>query len=63
MASYYFRKTHQLGTRIRIGENEGTIIKITDFAVFLENEEGVVVVPTKEFNDKQVTIVKEDGID
>ncbi len=60
LGSYYFRKTHQLGTRIRLGDIEGTIVKITDYAVSLETNVGLVIIPAKSFNENHVTIIRED---
>jgi len=60
LGSYYFRKTHQLGTRIRFGDIEGTIVKITDYSVSLETNEGVVVIPAKSFSENHVVIVRKD---
>ncbi|MGB3586871.1 MAG: hypothetical protein WBA23_10040 [Tunicatimonas sp.] len=60
LGAYYFRKSHQLGTRIRLEDIEGTIVKITDHAVSLETKVGLVVVPAKRFNEHNVTIVRED---
>lgn len=59
LGSYYVRKSHQLGTTIRLGDLEGTIIKITDHAISLETSDGLVVVPAKEFNETRITIIKD----
>ncbi|MGB3852094.1 MAG: mechanosensitive ion channel domain-containing protein [Tunicatimonas sp.] len=60
LGSYYFRKTHQLGTRIRLGDIEGTIVEIADHAVSLETNDGLVVIPAKRFSENDVTIVRID---
>jgi len=60
LGSYYVRKSHQLGTRIRLGEVEGTIVKITDYSVSIETKTGLILVPAKEFNESHVTIIRED---
>jgi small-conductance mechanosensitive channel len=60
LGSYYFRKTHQLGTRIRFGDIEGTVVKISDHAVSLETNAGLVVVPAKRFNENDVIVVRID---
>ncbi|WKN41266.1 mechanosensitive ion channel family protein [Tunicatimonas pelagia] len=61
LGSYYFRKTHRLGTRIRLEDIEGTIVKISDHAISLETKEGLVVVPAKRFSEHNVTIVKDEN--
>lgn len=60
LGSYYFRKSHQLGTRIRLGDIEGTIVKISDHSVSLETNAGLVVIPAKKFNENDVIIVRMD---
>lgn len=59
LGSYYLRKSHQLGTTIRLGDLEGTIVEITDYAIFLETKSGLVVVPGKDFNESRVTVIKD----
>ncbi|WP_436517352.1 mechanosensitive ion channel family protein [Ekhidna sp. To15] len=59
LGSYYVRKSHQLGTTIMLGDLVGTIVKITDHAVSLETNTGLVVVPAKEFNETRITIIKD----
>ncbi len=62
LGSYYARKSYPLGTRIRIGETEGTIIKIADSAISLETESGILVIPAKEFNDSHIIVVKDKSV-
>lgn len=59
LGSYYVRKSHQVGTAIRLGDLEGTIVKITDHSISLKTSEGVVVIPAKEFNENRITIIKD----
>lgn len=58
LASYYARKTFPLGTRIKMGEMEGVIVKINDHAIAVESDSGLVIIPAKDFNESNVTIVK-----
>lgn len=60
LGAYYIRKTHQVGTRIRFGDIEGTIVKITDYAVSVETDNGLKVIPAKKFNENDVTVVEAD---
>ncbi len=61
LGAYYAHKNHKVGKRIKLGEAEGIIIKITDHDVSLETPSGVVIIPAKEFNEKSVTIIDENG--
>ncbi|MEO9871542.1 mechanosensitive ion channel family protein [Ekhidna sp.] len=61
LGSYYVRKSHQIGTTIRLGDLEGTIVKITDHAISLETSLGLVVVPAKEFNETRITVIKDES--
>lgn len=58
LGSYYVRKTFELGTRIRVGDLEGVIVKINDHAIAVDSINGVVVIPAKEFSESSVTIIK-----
>lgn len=57
LSSHYVHKNFKVGNNIQIGDSEGVITKITSSAVFLENESGQVIIPTKNFNE-QKTIIK-----
>lgn len=59
LGAYYARKSHRLGTTIRLGDLQGTIVKITDHAISLETSAGLVIVPAKEFNESSITIIKD----
>jgi small-conductance mechanosensitive channel len=59
LGSYYVRKSHQIGTTIKLDDLEGTIVKITDHAITLETRAGLVVVPAKEFTETRITIIKD----
>ncbi len=52
LASYYINRNYRVGNTIRIGENQGRIVKITATSVFLETERGQMIIPAKEFNEK-----------
>lgn len=57
LASFYIRKMYEEGDRIRIDETEGQIIKIDATMVVLTTESGRVVIPAKDFNDKQTFLI------
>lgn len=58
--SFYARKDHQIGSRIRYKGFTGTIAKITGHSIHLETDEGIIVIPAKKFNESEVTIIRED---
>lgn len=59
LGSYYLQKSYQEGNTIRIGEVEGTIVKITPTAVFIKTKSGDVTVPAKVFNEEKTVLLKE----
>ncbi len=58
--SYYARKDHQIGTRIRYTDITGTIVKISGHSIHLETDEGKIIIPAKNFSEKEVTIIQEE---
>ncbi len=58
IATYYIRKMYKIGDYIRMGEIEGTIIKIEGTAVVLEVEIGQYIIPAKEFNETKSLLLK-----
>ncbi len=58
LASYYVRKSYELGSKIQIGEITGIIVKISDHAVLLETPNGNVSIPANEFNETKIIIHK-----
>jgi hypothetical protein len=53
------RKSYELGTKIIIEDLEGTIVKINDHSIALETKSGTVVIPSKDFSESRVTVIKE----
>jgi len=58
IATYYIRKLYNIGDHIKIGEIEGTIIKIEGTVVVLETEIGQYIIPAKEFNETKLLLLK-----
>jgi len=52
IASHYLRQIYKVGHTVKIGEAEGKISEITNTVVILENSNGRLVVPAKEFSEK-----------
>lgn len=60
LGSYYIRKDHQIGTRVRFEGKTGTIVKISGHSIHLDTDEGKIIIPAKQFSEKEVTIIRED---
>jgi len=58
LATYYNRKLYKVGDYIKIGEIEGTIIKIEGTVVVIETESGEYIIPAKEFNETKTLLKK-----
>ncbi len=59
LASYYVRKSYQLGDKVLVGDVTGVIVKITDHSVLLETPSGEVHIPAKIFNELKAVIIKD----
>lgn len=51
IAAHYLRQSYRVGHFVRIGSQQGRIAEITPTAVILENAEGRVMVPAKDFSE------------
>ncbi len=60
LASYYLQKVYKVGDRVRIGEIEGRIIKITPLAVILDSTHGQMCIPAKQFNQESSVLLSEE---
>jgi hypothetical protein len=58
LGSYYLNKVYQEGNKVQVGELVGIITKITSTAVFLETEQGQVMIPAKDFNEERTILIK-----
>lgn len=58
LGAYYARKTFSLGDKIEMGDIKGVIVKIDDHAVVLETKTGLMMIPAKDFSEKQVNLIK-----
>ena len=58
LGSYYLQKTYHEGSVVRVGDIEGVIIKITPTAVLIETQDGQVMVPAKDFNEKVTILIR-----
>lgn len=58
LASYYVNRTYKEGDLISIGAHEGKIINITPTSVVIKTDSGEVIIPAKEFNEKDSTLIE-----
>jgi small-conductance mechanosensitive channel len=58
LGAYYVKKSLNIGDKVEIGENKGVIVKIDDHAVSLETKTGILMIPAKDFNEMQVSLIK-----
>lgn len=49
LAGHYVRELYQVGQKVRIGEWEGRVLRITGTAVLIETDHGETAVPSKMF--------------
>lgn len=61
IAIHYVRQTYQVGQRVRLGQQEGTIRDITSTAVILDTPEGKVHIPGKDFGEVASTLLALEG--
>ena len=59
LASYYVQKTYKVGHRVRIGDFEGEIVRITATSVVLQVAEGQVSVPASRFGEQASILLVE----
>jgi small-conductance mechanosensitive channel len=57
LAAFYVRKIYKVGDLVQVGETKGIITKIDATTVFLENENGQVIIPAKEFNESKSFLI------
>ena len=59
LASYYVQKSYRVGNRVRIGDFEGEIVRITATSVVLQVEQGEVSVPAARFGEEVSILLME----
>jgi hypothetical protein len=57
LSAHFVQKAYQVGQRIRVGDVEGQILRITETAVVLETEDGETSVPARELTDCRSTLI------
>lgn len=61
IAAHYLRQIYRVGHTVRVGAAEGRIAEITNTVVILENSNGRVVVPAKEFSESVSVLLGREG--
>jgi len=61
IAVHYVRQHYQVGQTIRIGDAQGRISEITNTSIIVENSNGRLMVPAKEFGERVSTLLKDEG--
>ena len=59
LASYYLQKTYKVGHRVRIGDFEGEVVRITATSVVLQVAQGQVSVPASRFGEEASVLLME----
>lgn len=58
LASHYVRKSYQTGQRVRIDEQRGEILELTQISVLVGTEEGEAWIPARHFLEKVSVILE-----
>jgi hypothetical protein len=58
LSAHYVGRLYQAGQRIRVGEVEGRVVRITETAVILESDEGQVAIPAQQFASTASTLLR-----
>ncbi len=57
LAMHYVTRSFPVGQRIRIGPDEGLIVRTTRTAVYLENPQGELCIPARDFIDSRCVLL------
>jgi hypothetical protein len=60
LSAHYVGRLYQVGQRIRVGEWQGRIVRITETVVVLETHDGEVAIPAREFACAPSTLLLHD---
>ena len=59
LGSFYVQKSYREGNRVKIGDIEGVIVKITPTVIHIKTKTGKVTVPAKNFNEEKSELLKD----
>lgn len=61
LAMHYVTQSFRVGQRIRVGPDEGRIVRTSRTAVYLENAEGELSIPGRDFIDSRCVLLSAEG--
>lgn len=61
LAMHYVNKSHRMGQRVRLGEDEGRIVRTSRTAVSLETVDGEMSIPGRDFVNARCVLLSEEG--
>lgn len=62
LAMHYVNKSYRIGQLVRLGSDEGRIMRTTRTAVYLEHEQGELAIPGRHFADSRCLILDREEI-
>jgi arginine exporter protein ArgO len=60
IAAYYIRDLIEPGQKVRIGQQEGTVLEVSSTTIVLDTPEGRTSIPTKYYQEEPVTVLLDD---
>lgn len=61
LAMHYVNKSHRVGQRVRLGPDEGRIVRTSRTAVMLETADGEISIPGRDFVNTRCVLLSEEG--
>ncbi len=61
LAMHYVNKSHRIGQLVRLGPDEGRIVRTSRTAVSLETPDGEMLIPGRDFVNTRSVLLSEDG--
>lgn len=63
LAMHYITRAYEIGQVVRVGSDEGRIVRTTRTCIYLENAEGELSIPGRHFADSRCVLVTEEARD
>jgi small-conductance mechanosensitive channel len=61
LAMHYVNKSYRIGQIVRVGSDEGRIVRTSRTQVYLESPEGELAIPGRHFTDSRCVLLSEEG--
>lgn len=61
LAMHYVNKSHRIGQLVRLGSDEGRIVRTSRTAVALETADGEILIPGRDFANTRCVLLSEEG--